>query len=126
METRVFFSSEELTGRLYSEDAAITHVFCVTPKLGGHPRLVWGESPSWWRSQTAGCLLVQLDEKPAIPWLAQAVMLQGEPMIRYIPLEPLESMDGSSVSRLATVPMDRVAAAQARAEATRIRQRRGL
>src|SRR5262245_38879029 len=49
-------------------------------------------------------LLVQLFEQPDVPWVARPIVHEGEPMIVYAPIEPLQSLDGRCfISDLASV-----------------------
>ena len=110
-------------GRQYGEPGSVTQTFWVIP-FNNRPLLAWGDGIYWWKHMTGGFLLVQLDEQPDILWLARAVTINGLAMIQYVPIEPIEALDGTPVPALPIVPFDRVEVAQKQAEETRQRQMR--
>jgi hypothetical protein len=90
-----FFTEAPMEGRLYGEGEEVRRFFAVgedEPELfvmseGGQVAFKFG---------TDAAVLVQIFEQPDVLWLVRATTLQGVTMLVFIPLKPLECLDGRS------------------------------
>ncbi|HSX14600.1 MAG TPA: hypothetical protein VLE72_01660 [Candidatus Saccharimonadales bacterium] len=105
MDYRTFYTPD-IDGRLYGEpDKYFGRRFLATSEGGGPLFFVrhHGKGPNAMTLRKGEILLVELEAHPEIPWLAQAVLHEGGPTLKLIPLRPLESLDGEAIPEIAPV-----------------------
>lgn len=127
MPPSTFFSSEVLEGYIYGELGSKKTKGFTLARNTAEPTLSvldWQSDEEIFRLKGNAPLLVQLFEKPEVLWYACAINLQGEPLIMYIPLEPLESIDGTELPRLRTISTELTQKAEAQRDINRSIQRR--
>lgn len=127
MPPSTFFSSEVLEGYIYGEQGSKKTKGFTLARNTVEPTLSvqdWQSDEEIFHLGGNAPLLVQLFEKPEVLWYACAINLQGEPLIMYIPLEPLESIDGTEMPKLRTVRPEQTLKAEAQRDINRNIQHR--
>jgi hypothetical protein len=92
------FTSAPQSGRFYGEQGeSVRRIFYAEQAPAGNALLCErgvGKGSDVFTLKAPATLLIELDLDPGVPYLAQAVLIEGNAEVRYTPVE-LQSLDNS-------------------------------
>ena len=109
---RMLLTNSTMVGRIYGQSTQDECLFDVVLDPNGDTTiLIRSRAPGGNTSilMPAGSrLLVQIFEQPSVLWLMHAGTLNHSRMMYFIPLESIESQDGSEIPSLAETTLEQV------------------